>query len=454
MFKNSFRTLICVIVSFGLLGCSGGGGGSGSTTVSDQTVVGTLSGNGYAANTWIDKLLNSFMSKAYAVNASSPDKVVVIYGNGNSHQLFPIDSTGNFTIDTSSITGKFAAFVVSTNTKQVFCSLNLAIGNDSLVALPKESITGKLNLGRIDTTSNCSSGTTVSNSNAFNSNDISDIAKLARSNGSIALLINNFINDGVQAFMSIRFTMASMSDITGAFNTINANVFPARYYTGSSPWFYLNSSLSNVTAVELFPPSALNYASSSPPVNCYTTTCTPNYNTSANSSTPILKTGLSFNNSAGVTTVETNMIDSFPAGLWLLKDYSSGSVGAQLGQFYLDSANCFDSSGYFKSVIPQLKINTDQSGNVQSIDAKLFMQNSDGTLTQINYGTFSKLIDQIVFSYVLSGSNTSANFTQQSANATDTVIHFTTSSSIPVSNIARVIFSYEIGQSKYQFAFQ
>ena len=82
------------------------------------------------------------------------------------------------------------------------------------------------------------------------------------------------------------------------------------------------------------------------------------------------------------------------------------------------------------------------------------MQNSDGTLTQINYGTFSKLIDQIVFSYVLSGSNTSANFTQQSANATDTVIHFTTSSSIPVSNIARVIFSYEIGQSKYQFAFQ
>ena len=242
--------------------------------------------------------------------------------------------------------------------------------------------------------------------------------------------------------------MGAMASVTGAYNTINSGSFKSSYYSGSSPLIYLGSSMRNVTAVSLYPPSAVNYSTDA----IFATN--PSYGAISDSSNPIVKSGLSFNAAAGVTTVETVAIGNFPSGEWNIFDRSSGSDGAPIGKFYLDGANPFDVNGYFKGLIPKVKITSDQSGNIQDVSVQLFKQLADGTLEQINRGYWDSLVDDSVFSYVLNGAGTSTNFTMSSGNKSDTTITYTAPSSIAANSVQRIIFSYYIGQNKFQFFFQ
>lgn len=301
-------------------------------------------------------------------------------------------------------------------------------------------------LGRVDTTNGCSSNLTVDNAGSFISTDIQSLKNIARNDDSLVLYINNLINDNVESYVAVRFEMGAMSTITGGtYNTVSASNFKSTYYAGSSPLFYLGAANSSVTAVDIYPPSSVSYSTGG------LMSVNPSYSSSADSTHPLAKSGLSYNSGPRVTTVETYAVESFPDGAWELKDHSSST---KLGKFYFNNANAFDSNGYFKGLIPKLKVNSEISGNVQSVSVQLFTQKSDGTLEQVNSAFFNSLIDDGVFSYVLTGSNTSDNFTKSASNDTDVVLTYTAGSSISTSNIARVIFSYYIGQNKYQFFFE
>ena len=55
---------------------------------------------------------------------------------------------------------------------------------------------------------------------------------------------------------------------------------------------------------------------------------------------------------------------------------------------------------------------------------------------------------------MLTGSGTSGNFNESSVTASDTEIAYTPPSAMTTSNVARVIYSYKIGQEKFQFFFE
>jgi hypothetical protein len=443
--KYKLYSLLLALASI-TVGC-GGGGGAGSGTPG-PAVSGTLSGNGYAVNTITDRILNKLFKSAFAVSSTTPNQIVVFYNHGNYNQSFPIASDGTFTIDTTGMSGNLVAFVVNSVSKTLFCHLNLSAGTETLDAIPTNSLVSNLVLGRVDTTNNCATGVTVSNTSAFSASDITNLDNIARNDAGLGLYINNLINDNIQFYNAVRFEMGAMSNIIGSYNTVSNNNFKATYYAGSSPLIYLGSANKSVTAVSIYPPSSVTYATT--PLF----TVNPSYGSTATPTQAIRKSGLTYNSNAGVTTVETNAIGSFPNGAWNVFDYSTGSDGTQLGKFYLDGSNPFDANGYFKGFIPKLNISSDQSGNLQTISVQLFTQQSDGSLTQVTNGYWNNLIDQSVFSYVLNGSNTSGNFVMSAGNSSDTTITFTPPTTMATTNISRVIFSYYIGQNKYQFFFE
>lgn len=308
----SLRIALSATVLVSLVACGGGGGGSGGA--SGPAISGTLSGNGYADNSILDKFLNFVFPQAFAVNANSPDYVAVFYDHGKSHQLFPIDANGGFSINTGGMSGSMIAFVVNSRNQTVFCHLNLTAGNETLDGIPKDKLTTNLVLGRIDTASNCVSSSSIASSGSFVASDVQPLTDLARNDDGLGLYINALINDNVQSYVGVRFEMGNMSTITGgSFNNVDATNFKSTYYAGSSPLFYLGAANRNVSAVSLYPPSTVTYANTLGAVN-------PSYGSTADTTHPVRKNGLSFNTSASVTTVETVAFNNYPAGPWSLYD--------------------------------------------------------------------------------------------------------------------------------------
>ena len=387
--KNLIAVGVLACSTAMLVACGGGGGGGGGTT--GPSITGTISGNGYAENNLIDKVINYLLPLAYASNPNSPDNIAVVYDRGNSVKLFPIANDGSFKIDTTNMSGTMVAFVVNATSKKLFCHFKLAANGEMLDGIPKGSLASNLVLGSVDTANDCAASITIDSASAFSATEIQNLKDISRNDDGLALYINKIINDGnIQFYNAIRFEMGAMASVTGAYNTINSGSFKSSYYSGSSPLIYLGSSMRNVTAVSLYPPSAVNYSTDA----IFATN--PSYGAISDSSNPIVKSGLSFNAAAGVTTVETVAIGNFPSGEWNIFDRSSGSDGAPIGKFYLDGANPFDVNGYFKGLIPKVKITSDQSGNIQDVSVQLFKQLADGTLEQINRG-FGTLLSTIVF---------------------------------------------------------
>lgn len=125
--------IVFTLIITALFGCGGSGGGASSGI----TISGTLSGNGYTANTWFDKFFNFLVPHAYAVNSNSPDNVAVFYNHGKSYKLFPIAADGSFSIDTGSMSGTIVALVINSRDQTFFCHFNLTAGSEKLDGIPK-----------------------------------------------------------------------------------------------------------------------------------------------------------------------------------------------------------------------------------------------------------------------------------------------------------------------------
>lgn len=440
------RLPILILLSFLLLSCSGSGSSSNSNTSgvsSSRIISGKITGNGYVSLSRLDRFLQFFVKKSYAaVDANSPDTILAIYNKGALSKEFSIASDGSFTIDLELFNyDDIVFFVINKSTKRFFGHLSLvAQNNEKLDSIDKSTIGKSLSYGIVDTSNNCSSSeSTSSQSASFNSSDLSRIQAIARTDDALMLYMNNYKNQYIESYLSIRFSMGSPSTITGSYNQLPANNLLS-VYNGMAPLFYLKSPLgTSFSVLDLYPPSAVSYST--------------NYNSTgstANSSNPMTKSVV-FNSSADLTTAEFQYISSVPSGDWTLSNHSNGST---LGVFQFAGANPFDSNNYFKAFIPQLKIVVDSNNNLTSVTVKLNTQGSDGIYTNVTYDFFKSLVWRQGLSYVLNGSSVSANLILDAAQSTSSEIVYKPSSAIGLSNLNRLIFSYYIGQAKYMFFFE
>ena len=127
------KIVLFILVLFSLVGC---GGGDNPSSSSKTIITGTIAGNGYASISVIQRVLNSLMSKAYAISSSKPNAILVMYNKGDSQKEFPINDDGSFEIDTSLLSqDDLIIFVVESINKGVLGNINLATSSSAKLDL-------------------------------------------------------------------------------------------------------------------------------------------------------------------------------------------------------------------------------------------------------------------------------------------------------------------------------
>ena len=436
-------------LALGLVTAGCGGGGSSATNASSSSsseatykISGSVQSQDLAVNSLFNRLFAFFLPNAYAALPNFPNGVLIIYDKGTGYKEFTIGSDGKFEIDLSQVPGKdFTAFLVNTTSKKVFCNISLdAINGDRLNLIKTDTMKTDLALGTLDYRSACQSSTSIEGSNAFKAESLENLKKLARNDDALALYANAYANENIESYIAVGFSMGDLTSITNVFNELPQNLSTTKF-GGASPLFYVGEYFGKaLSTVDLFPPSSIKYSNG---------TRSTSYIYDADNTKPMRKTGLAFNNSSNLTTVETFAVDSFPAGDWILKN---GVDSNFMGSFIFNGATPFDDSGYFKAFAPKIKIST-TNGNISSIAVQLYRQLANGQYEQVDRTTFDTLANDIVFSYVLNGQNISQNFSETQSPA-EYELAFTAPQGVLSSNLSRVIFSYKIGQAKYQFFFE
>ena len=451
MLVNKLKILSSTVVALTVFaGCGGGSSSTASSASSESLMIsGTISGDSYVSNDFLSRFLRGVFTPAYAIGLNDADKIVVMYNGGRDWDEFPINSDGSFAIDTSLFDyDDLVVLVVNSVSKRVYGHLNLAANNsEKLDFVHKSSLQSSLNLGTISASNNFQTTTSLQGTTAFKASELDNLQLIARSDDSLQLYANNWRNENIASYMAIVFNSGTLSSITDNFNAIPSNI--SSILTGYHPLFYLDNT-SSVTSVDLYPPANINHGLTTGLGTAGATTL----NLSATSTTPI--SNLTVFSGGPVKTIETAYIDNtFPSGDWILKNHSDSSV---IGKFEFAAAKPFDLNGHFKGVIPSLKIVTSNNGTtLNNIVVKLYSQNANGDNFQLTRAQFGKIInvnDDIVFSYVLNGQNVSQNFSLDETASNETQLVFTSSSSIQINDLSRLIFSYYLGQSKYQFFIQ
>ena len=154
------------------------------------------------------------------------------------------------------------------------------------------------------------------------------------------------------------------------------------------------------------------------------------------------------NNYNGIGPTITGQLDS--AGS-LYTDNSS------MGNFEFVGADPFDNASTFKAFIPSLKVNSDSSGKLTSINVKYYSQSSSGIFDNVSTTFLETVAWNIFCSYVLStDNNTSYNIpgSDYNTSTTNTEYEFTPTSDLQTNDLQRIICNYQIGQAKYSFFYE
>ncbi len=444
--------LFSIVLVLAIQGCGGGGGSSSSaaSTTPGFSIKGNISGNGYAQNSIFDYFLNLLIRPSFALNSTSPDTILAIYNNGNSSRSFPIAPDGSFSVDTSLISqNDIVLFVANSTTKKIYCHLNLVSNSsDNLILFKKDMMNANISLGNVNSANNCSTFENINTVKGFKSDKLQELQNIARNNDGVALYINNYLNPDVQTYTAVKFSMGSLNSIVGKFNSLDSNLRITNF-RGVSPLFFPKvASFPGLSSLNLYPPSSTRHCDAYLCLNAYDFTNTSIYQNILSVTLPV-KVGAALNSSDAYT-LEAPSINNFPPGEWTLKNSENGNA---VGTFIFEKAEqIFDSNGYAKIIIPKLNIATNNSGGIASISVQYWIQLADGSYQQSTLEHFNNVAYNVAFSYVLNGSNVSANFNLISEAPSE--LKFIPDKAIQLSDVNRVIYSYILGGQKIQYFFQ
>jgi len=391
---KNFGLSIVVASALSFVGCGGGSSTALLDSTSSTKITGDVTGNGYASNDIINKILDKLTTKAYAIGVDSPDKIVVMYDYGKKQKEFDINPDGSFEVDTNLFDkNDLIALVVNSNTKKVYGHLNLGTSTDAkLDFIDKSKLSKDLDLGSIDTENNCSSEETISSSSAFADGDLKDLEKIAIADDALVLYQNKYKNPDYESFLDADFILGTLSSIKDTYYPLNN--FSQNNFKGVKPtvetilekWIGKTKS-----QIKLYPPSDVNYTMDAFSDNPTYQTATPAVGVYAIQDQH--------------TASDYNFFDfphfsNYPEGDWLLKDEN----GQVVATFSYTGANPFNGNN-IKIPIPKIKLN--MNGDIiNSITIQWYIYNgneyveaNDDIMNSIASQRFKDKITRGIFGY-------------------------------------------------------
>ena len=441
-----------------LQSCSKKDSSSSSSTSASYKITGKITGNGISSR-------SSLATSA----TSTPDKIVCMYNHGQSSKEFTIQSDGSFEVDTSLLDkNDLVIFVVNSTSKSIFGHLNLKASNDEKLELIDTSKMEKdLSLGNVDSTDNCSSTETLSTTTSFKSNELDNLQKISRNDDPVALYSNNWRNPNFDASANISFSLDNLTNVINNYSSVD-NFSKTNNYNGIGPTItgqldsagslYTDNSspftdTGNAVTAYLYPPSAIKHSDKQP---SSTSPTSDNLSYDADNTTPIglrSRDTVWWSNDGKTIQVNGPQVNVFSAGDWKLT-YTDNS---SMGNFEFVGADPFDNASTFKAFIPSLKVNSDSSGKLTSINVKYYSQSSSGIFDNVSTTFLETVVWNIFCSYVLStDNNTSYNIpgSDYNTSTTNTEYKFTPTSDLQTNDLQRIICNYQIGQAKYSFFYE
>jgi hypothetical protein len=431
---------LAVITALSFSGCGSSSSGDSTPPEEGKKITGSITGNGYAKLDLFQKFMNGIVTPAYALDANSPDKIVVMYDGGKSKYEFNINADGSFEIDTSLLSkDDLVIFVVNSSTKKVFGHLNLGTSSsEKLDFIDKSKLENDLDLGSVDTENNCSSSTTVSNTTAFSNDDLASLEEVAISDNVLILYQNLFKNPDYEAQLHNHFKMPTITSIKDTFNSLND--FNSSNFTGSQP--VITTSITswadiNYSEINYYPPSSV--------------TCIAHNGATSDANTTVTMPGNYKTNNDDEYFYSFDYIKEYPTGNWLLKDDNNVTKAT----FVLSDASPFDSNGKVKVPVPMVKAN--MSGNIiSSIEVK-WLISKNNSYTEISEKTMQTLatVDADKPFIILQNSSTPLGRAES-----DTFIgtySITEGNNLEIGTasgkVEKIIINYMIGQGSYQYIF-
>ena len=392
-----------------------------------------------------------------------------MYNHGQSSKEFTIQSDGSFEVDTSLLDkNDLVIFVVNSTSKSIFGHLNLKASNDEKLELLDTSKMEKdLSLGNVDSTDNCSSTETLSTTTSFKSNELDNLQKISRNDDPVALYSNNWRNSNFDASANISFSLDNLTNVINNYSSVD-NFSKTNNYNGIGPTItgqldsagslYTDNSspftdTGNAVTAYLYPPSAIKHSDKQP---SSTSPTSDNLSYDADNTTPIglrSRDTVWWSNDGKTIQVNGPQVNVFSAGDWKLT-YTDNS---SMGNFEFVGADPFDNASTFKAFIPSLKVNSDSSGKLTSINVKYYSQSSSGIFDNVSTTFLETVAWNIFCSYVLStDNNTSYNIpgSDYNTSTTNTEYEFTPTSDLQTNDLQRIICNYQIGQAKYSFFYE
>ena len=441
-----------------LQSCSKKDSSSSSSTSASYKITGKITGNGISSR-------SSLATSA----TSTPDKIVCMYNHGQSSKEFTIQSDGSFEVDTSLLDkNDLVIFVVNSTSKTIFGHLNLKASNDEKLELLDTSKMEKdLSLGNVDSTDNCSSTETLSTTTSFKSNELDNLQKISRNDDPVALYSNNWRNPNFDASANISFSLDNLTNVINNYSSVD-NFSKTNNYNGIGPTItgqldsagslYTDNSspftdTGNAVTAYLYPPSAIKHSDKQP---SSTSPTSDNLSYDADNTTPIglrSRDTVWWSNDGKTIQVNGPQVNVFSAGDWKLT-YTDNS---SMGNFEFVGVDPFDNASTFKAFIPSLKVNSDSSGKLTSINVKYYSQSSSGIFDNVSTTFLETVAWNIFCSYVLStDNNTSYNIlgSDYNTSTTNTEYEFTPTSDLQTNDLQRIICNYQIGQAKYSFFYE
>jgi hypothetical protein len=392
-----------------------------------------------------------------------------MYNHGQSSKEFTIQSDGSFEVDTSLLDkNDLVIFVVNSTSKTIFGHLNLKASNDEKLELLDTSKMEKdLSLGNVDSTDNCSSTETLSTTTSFKSNELDNLQKISRNDDPVALYSNNWRNPNFDASANISFSLDNLTNVINNYSSVD-NFSKTNNYNGIGPTItgqldsagslYTDNSspftdTGNAVTAYLYPPSAIKHSDKQP---SSTSPTSDNLSYDADNTTPIglrSRDTVWWSNDGKTIQVNGPQVNVFSTGDWKLT-YTDNS---SMGNFEFVGADPFDNASTFKAFIPSLKVNSDSSGKLTSINVKYYSQSSSGIFDNVSTTFLETVAWNIFCSYVLStDNNTSYNIpgSDYNTSTTNTEYEFTPTSDLQTNDLQRIICNYQIGQAKYSFFYE
>ena len=458
--------ILISLFSLTIISCSKEDSSSSGSSSASYKITGKISNNGSSSRS----------SRATSSN-SGPDKIVVMYNHGQSSKEFTIQSDGSFEVDTSLLNkDDLVVFVVNSSSKTILGHLHLEASNDeNLELLDASKLDEDLNLGSVDCDDNCSSEVTLDNTTSFKLSELENLQNISRIDDPVALYSNSWRNPNLDAQVYVSFSLDNLTDVINNYgnfdNFSKANNFngmgpkingdldsAGSLYTDNSSPFTGGGCVSNslcfngnaITAY-FYPPSAIKHSNLQP---SSTNPRSDNLSYDSDNTTPIglrSRDTVWWNNDGKNLGIYGPQVSTFSAGDWRLTYTDNTSIG----NFEFVGAEPFDNSSKFKAFIPSLKVNSDSSGKLTSINVKYYRQASTGSFDNVSTTFLETIAWNIFCSYVLkTDTNNSINFPGAdygNISTSSTEYEFVPTSDLQINDLQRIFCSYKIGQAQFSF---